>query len=373
VKTYFHSLYLETTRRCNSNCINCSTGSHPGISTTEELSFYEIKDLVLIPAKKLGTTLIEFSGGEFLLRSDALDILRLAADLGFDCAIATNCSTLDKEVLKNIREIFPKNNLLFSVGINSFDEDNSATRQQNYEETLQYIELLHEFEFRVNVSVTIGKFNKCSFGQTIERIKHLNVPYNRIPFVPRSFSETHSQMFDKQDMKEYFHPNLRKYFNGYISFVPFFLPQKEYEFLSGQNLEKDKIPLNPSVGCWVGAYYAISPEGNVSPCPMFQDHVIGGNIRQTALKKILYESEVFVKIVQRDKLKGKCGSCRYRYTCGGCRAMAYYDSKDYMGEDPTCFIDEVSEIELLGMEKVFSKNFKNYVRMCGFGGLYQPE
>ncbi|MBN2188603.1 MAG: hypothetical protein JW699_04050, partial [Chitinispirillaceae bacterium] len=38
-------------------------------------------------------------------------------------------------------------------------------------------------------------------------------------------------------------------------------------------------------------------------------------------------------------LKGRCGRCRYRVSCGGCRALAYYSSGDCFAEDPTCFYE----------------------------------
>ena len=41
-------------------------------------------------------------------------------------------------------------------------------------------------------------------------------------------------------------------------------------------------------------------------------------------------------MLEKDKLKGKCGSCEYRYYCGGCRARAYGYTGDYLAPDPGC-------------------------------------
>ncbi|MGI6411319.1 MAG: SPASM domain-containing protein [Bacteroidales bacterium] len=43
--------------------------------------------------------------------------------------------------------------------------------------------------------------------------------------------------------------------------------------------------MNPGVGCWVGAYYAINAEGEVAPCPMFLDHVSGGNVYENTFER----------------------------------------------------------------------------------------
>jgi len=34
----------------------------------------------------------------------------------------------------------------------------------------------------------------------------------------------------------------------------------------------------------------------------------------------------------------KCGSCRFKYLCGGWRGRAYAHSGDYPGDDPLCFL-----------------------------------
>ncbi len=64
-----------------------------------------------------------------------------------------------------------------------------------------------------------------------------------------------------------------------------------------------------------------------------------GNVREQPLDQLVDESELFAELLDRSRLKGRCGRCRYQYTCGGCRAMAYYHPGDYLAEDPTCFFD----------------------------------
>ena len=46
--------------------------------------------------------------------------------------------------------------------------------------------------------------------------------------------------------------------------------------------------------------------------------------------------------------------------------MAYYSSNDIFAEDPTCFIDELNQEELLKLENKTYENFKNYYRMTNF-------
>ena len=44
----------------------------------------------------------------------------------------------------------------------------------------------------------------------------------------------------------------------------------------------------------------------------------------------------FAKLREPDLLGGKCGECEYKKVCEGCRARAFYETGDYMAEEPYC-------------------------------------
>lgn len=98
----FHTLYFETTMKCNYACSNCSSRSNlKNKNWGEELSYKSILHRILEPAYKLSTRFIDFSGGEFLLRKDAFDLLETANNMGFRIGIASNGSTLNNKQLEN--------------------------------------------------------------------------------------------------------------------------------------------------------------------------------------------------------------------------------------------------------------------------------
>jgi radical SAM protein with 4Fe4S-binding SPASM domain len=179
-------------------------------------------------------------------------------------------------------------------------------------------------------------------------------------------------MPDKKSMREHFIPAIIEDFHGYVSYTPFFLPEEEYRKISGQSEKDQQIPTNPSVGCWCGSFYSINPEGEVSPCALLSDHASGGNVLKQNLEDILKRSELFTKIMKRDELGGKCGKCKFRFTCGGCRAMALYHTGDIYGEDPTCFIDDLTEEELKKMEETTIRNFGKFAKMAQMGKTFLP-
>lgn len=360
----YHMLYLEATRRCNFNCPNCSSGSQGEIPESDDPKFEDIVNKILIPAKKLGTEYIDFSGGEFLLRKDAFDLMEVSHKMGFGLGISSNGSSLTDKTLEKMTSIVGQN-MLISLGINSFTDENLVSRQSSSDFFLKTLERLEKHHMRVNVSVTMGNFNKDTFEETIKKITDLGLPFNRIPYTPRNSNDT-SWMFDKESMKNCLHPVLCSNYKGYVSYVPFFLSKEKYNKIADVN-DNFPVPVNPSVGCWVGSFYAINPNGDVAPCPLLSDHVSGGNVYKENLEDILFKSELFTKIVDRNNFKGKCGTCKFNYACGGCRTYTHFLTGDIYGSDPTCFIDDLNEEELNALEEKTAKNFKNYCRMVHFG------
>jgi len=81
---------------------------------------------------------------------------------------------------------------------------------------------------------------------------------------------------------------------------------------------------------------AILWDGTVLPCRRL--NIPLGNIISDGLFKIWYDNEVLWKIRDKKNLKGKCGTCSSIDSCGGCRAIAYETTGDYMGEDIQCWI-----------------------------------
>ncbi len=371
----FPAIYFEATRLCNLRCPVCMTCSNDvervRASRREELGYQEIHDLVLRPAKRLGVLAIGWSGGEFLLRRDALALLRLTVDLGYECKICSNGELLDRERLEAIRDA-TRGRVTIALGLNSIDDENAATRDAAPDRTLEVLELCRELGIDRHVIVTIGKHNAEAFERTIDYLVRRRISYNRSPLVARgsgagTFAEA---AFDRDDLRERFHPALRRHVNGYVSYTPFFLSPELHERVSG-GAKNGTVPQNPPIGCWVGTWITLNAEGDVSLCPVLLDSLKAGNVREKPLDRLVEESPLFAALLDRRNLKGRCGRCRYQFTCGGCRAMAYYHTGDILGEDPTCFFDPVDRSTVSEHEDETNRLFKKYLIVARHAGLYR--
>jgi radical SAM protein with 4Fe4S-binding SPASM domain len=75
-------------------------------------------------------------------------------------------------------------------------------------------------------------------------------------------------------------------------------------------------------GCLAGITYCrIFANGDVTPCPYLP--ASAGNVRTTPFSEIWNNSPLFVALRNPALLTGKCGRCRFKTNCGGCRARAY--------------------------------------------------
>lgn len=371
----FSAIYFEATRLCNLQCPACMTGSNDAAvvrkSRPRELSYDEIRDLVLVPAKRLGVLAVGWSGGEFLLRNDALDLLRLTVDLDYKANICSNCEVLDRETLTNIKEA-TRGRCSIAVGLNSIEGDNAWSRNAEAERTLEVLDLCRELGLDRHVIITMGKYNAASFQRTVDFLVKRRISYNRAPLVARGSGEEwfQEQGFSREELERDFHPTLRRYVNGFVSYTPFFLSPELHAEVSGGACN-GTVPQNPPIGCWVGNWLALTAEGDVSVCPVLLDTLSAGNVREKPLDVLVNESELFARLTDRTQLKGRCGHCRYQSTCGGCRAMAYFHSADVMQEDPTCFFEPADSTTVSEHEEETNRLFKKYLIVARHAGFFR--
>jgi radical SAM protein with 4Fe4S-binding SPASM domain len=107
-----------------------------------------------------------------------------------------------------------------------------------------------------------------------------------------------------------------------------------FRFKQQPKIQKNKI----TGGCSAGvAAIAITASLDVLPCVRIRNSI--GNLKKDNIEKIWYESDVLNRLRNRNNLKGKCGICKYKNICGGCRADALSVYGDMFYEDSLCWIN----------------------------------
>jgi radical SAM protein with 4Fe4S-binding SPASM domain len=108
-------------------------------------------------------------------------------------------------------------------------------------------------------------------------------------------------------------------------------------------VSKKAVPLADFIGgCGAGRLYcSLSPQGDVHPCVFLPVNV--GSLKTEKFSDVWLNSQLFIELRDRNNLKGACGKCSYKYTCGGCRARASAYYEDIEASDPGCVLAEKAE------------------------------
>jgi len=99
---------------------------------------------------------------------------------------------------------------------------------------------------------------------------------------------------------------------------------------------KNRVPLEAIKGCGAGRQFCcIQPNGDITPCMFIPSYIIG-NIREVPFKILWDKLGGEPCFMERDILEDNCGSCQFRYLCGGCRARAINYIGNPLAADSGC-------------------------------------
>ncbi len=342
----------DYTYKCNLRCVHCYADA--GKSGVRELTSEEALRVVDELAD-CNVATIAFSGGEPLIRKDLFRVLEVARDYGIFTAIATNGTLLTRETVRKLKELGVGYVQISLDGATAETHDKIRGIPGVFNKTIQGIKNCVAEDFFVEVAATGTKVNYKEFPSIIKLCKELGVKwFMHFNFIPtgrgRYIVENDLTPQEREELLTMLWSEMRgeNGENGY----PVLSTAPQYARVAIQRESQDEhvIPthfynmtlpgklksLSTFVGgCGAGrSYCALRADGTIEPCVFFPHKV--GNIRTESFKEIWDNSPVFWELRDREKLKGGCGKCEYKYVCGGCRARAYNYFGDLNAPDPGC-------------------------------------
>jgi radical SAM protein with 4Fe4S-binding SPASM domain len=315
----------ETTGACNLKCSYCraSATEKPAsdeLSTDEAQAFIDEVAALEPPLKPM----LILSGGEPLLRPDIFLLMKHAVSSGMRVSLATNGTLLSARIV----------DMIASSGVSrvSISLDGAAPQAHDaargpgcHALAMKGIENLRgKVDFQINFTVT--KRNADEILPIFELAEELGATALHFFFlVPtgRGRSEDLISGEQQEDLLRLIdQERTRHSLEVQVTCAPQFarIAQRSGGRRKG--------------GCLAGTSFVfVSRRGDVYPCGYLP--LLAGNIKETGFRKIWETSAVF-KALRERKVKGRCKDCSYRMICGGCRARAYAESGDFLGEDPIC-------------------------------------
>ncbi|QWR77552.1 radical SAM protein [Candidatus Magnetomonas plexicatena] len=322
-------LQWHITEDCNLNCIHCYREKRNIVKPEKSDLIRVLKNFnrFLKSINKCGR--IQISGGEPLLSEHLFSILAEAKKCGYPVRVLSNGTLVSRDLAKRLNDSGCR---IVQVSFEGSEEIHDKIRGVgSFRKALEGAKILHDENIDVTVMMTVSDINYQALTETIK----LTSPYvRRFAFsrlVPWGSAKTLTgSILSAKQVKGLF---------------------KEFYKLDLQTSDVDvaktyRDPLwqgyfgnvNPLLlgGCSIGYNgICVDTDGTVYPCRRLPLSL--GNVHDMDLTQI-WKSEILQELRNRDQLKGKCGKCKLRWQCGGCRAIAYAKTGDYMSEDPQCFI-----------------------------------
>lgn len=346
----------DFTHKCNLNCKHCYSNS--GAVNEGELSTKEALAVVdqLVDA---GVTALAFSGGEPLTRKDFFEVATHAADRGLYVSVATNGTLLTKENVQKLKQA-KVNYLDVSIdGASAKTHDEFRGVPGTFDRAVAGLKNCVDADLCVCIATTVGKNNMAELPAIIDLAEKMQAErFTYFNFIPTGRGKTHyDQDLSPQEREDVMHYLLNRMSTGCKTTILTTAPQLARVALQCQGpagtgevtmsmahmqtvkITKKAIPLADFIGgCGAGRLYcSISPQGDVHPCVFLPKNV--GNLKTQKFTDIWLNSPLFNAFRNRANLKGSCGSCNYKFICGGCRARsAAYHNGDMLDGDPGCIM-----------------------------------
>ncbi|MEM3451311.1 MAG: radical SAM protein [Nitrososphaerales archaeon] len=332
----------EATKACRFKCIHCRAEAQINpdsnqLSTEEALEMVE--EII-----SFSRPLLIITGGDPLLRGDVFRIVEFATLKGLDVAMALSGSKLTSSVAGSMKEAGVRTVSISIDGYNAEVHDRFRGVTGAFDEALKAARIVKNYGLDLQINTTVSKYNVNFLNEIRSLVLSLGASsWDLFMLIPTGKGRIEMEIEPKEYEKVMsFVYELRKNFlmNVKMTCAPHYV-----RFVIERELKKGNLRIKDFVeatriggarGCMAGnGYCFISHIGEVYGCGFLP--ISAGSIRKKPLKEIYEGSMLFKKLRDRSFLKGKCGRCRFKALCGGCRARAYGVFGDPFQQEPYCF------------------------------------
>ncbi|MCX6690619.1 MAG: radical SAM protein [Methanoregula sp.] len=303
------------TIRCPLKCSHCYVDAGEveaaGVLSTQEA--LSVVDQIC----ETGKPVVVLSGGEPLLRKDIYAIARYGTEQGLRMVMGTSGYFIDCDTAVNLKEAGIR-----AVAI-SLDSKDAATHDSFrgvegvWEKAMQAIGYCRDAGITVQINMSVMRSVISDVEDVIGLGISLGVRDYQLFFPIPTGRARQIEPRSPEEYEELIRQILIRYRDSNLNIRPTCAPQFR-RIADGLGIT------NPvwGRGCLAGITYCrIFANGDVTPCPYLP--VSAGNVRTTSFSEIWNNSPLFIALRDPDLLTGKCGRCRFKTICGGCRARAY--------------------------------------------------
>ncbi len=335
------------TNACNLRCKHCY--QHAEKPLPNELSLYERLKIV-DELDRAGVASLALSGGEPTIHPDYLTVIKAAASRGMYVAIATNgWRFADIDELRKAKEAGLRYVEVSVDSANPRKHDEFRGVEGSWARAVKALENAVKLGISHAMAITLTRFNVDEIDDILDLAESIGVKrvvfFNFVP-VGRGKEIAHLDLdpITREEVLRKLYREMHRRKIEILSTAPQY-GRVVIQMSGGREAAPTHFVArgDPAItaiaefigGCGAGRIYAaLQPDGTLSPCVFMPIPL--GNLREKSFEEIWNNHPLLKALRDKDRLKGICGICPYRYVCGGCRARAYGYLGDPLAPDPGC-------------------------------------
>lgn len=246
--------------------------------------------------------------------------------------ILSNGTLIKDEDITKLKSIKKLHQIQISLDGGDAETHDAVRGKGAFDGAIRAIRKLRASDIEVSLMYTLMKINKDSYMKFIDLAEKENVNAITLERVTPCGNSNIEDILTAEEVKKIY-TDITKKANEMDDYPVIRRARPLWVNTLCDNTKEDA---NIGGFCPVGlTALAILWDGTVLPCRRLEIPI--GNILTDGIFKIWYESDVLWNIRDKNKLKGKCNRCSNLAFCGGCRAIAYAITGDYMESDVQCW------------------------------------
>ncbi len=335
------------TNRCNLLCEHCYMAAD-GHALPDQLTDEQTIDLVDQMAAS-GVPLLFLTGGEPFMRPNFWEILARAREHDIRVTISTNCTYIDRDVAKRLKE-----HGIGYIGTSLYGpadfHDDMVRVPGTRDRVVEAIKILREEGVGVALKTAVNTDTWPHIYDLIQEAKDLDcglIYLCDLIVSGRSEGEEDGRITADQwrELADFIadditNPDSTLEYD--IGAMPSFIPYVAEKLIArGYDLTRGLERLKIMSACPVGkGHMNINSEGGIMPCQFAQDWTIG-SIKEMSLAEATRE---LFKLADTPTT-GICAeeNCEYAQICRGCRVKAFHEYDDPFGQDTTCLLKSAGD------------------------------
>ena len=304
------SVVWEITNNCNFKCPHCR--AYEEFTVDDE----QIENKIIDELIKNDILTVNISGGEPLLNPRIFEIIQRLSNANMYVGISTN-GWLYKEKRKKLLEAGLKF-IQVSLDGDKMLHEKFRGVEGSYERAVDTLKQAKKDGLFTQMNVTITSENLKTLEWNYNKALEIGVDkilYRRVVSAGKAVEN------------DYIIPNKKEYIDTIQKLIKLdnsklIVAVDDPIIYAIQDIESDE-----KLGCAAGIKsVGISSNGDIYPCIFLREKL--GNITKDNLEQLWQNNEILNKL--RNKDINECGKCKYKFSCGGCRAASGIFEKDLM-------------------------------------------